>query len=635
MWNYSFELPLVLILGIILAFFFSRPRLGLRRSRVFLNLIIIETLTILTDLLASSVDNNYADYAIETVKVVNALYFVAFFTRAYILYLLAATVMKDTLEKDSALRILIRLPMHIGVILVLVSMFFGSWEFTNVIYYADGYGYHSGKLYNLVYVAGFYYIMLSFISLFLYRRRLGRRREKISMFFYNLIILTALIMRLAMPSFLVMDTFVFMAILVVFLAFENPEYYLELKGVTFNSLAFNEHLEENISNLKELPLSVVIYNYHEMREVYGYMQMQAGLIIIGRYLKQLFIGAKVFYFRNGRFIVLTDKGTDLSEKVQEITERFKRPLRSAETELYLSVGIALFDMAKTEYSAETITSTMMNAMDRVGKTGNITTFTEEFLSQTEKEKYVKKCIENALENRSLELYLQPIVDSKTGKTVGAEALSRIKDLDGKIIPPGIFIPIAENSGRINELGELVFEKACEFISETDTHSMDIEWINVNLSPAQFVRTDLAERYSAIIDKYELSPDKIHLEITEGCMIDDAFLQKQMNSMTESGFKFVLDDYGTGYSNLSRLKKCPFINIKLDMSIVWDYCKEPEEILPNMIQAFKHMGFKITAEGVENLEMADIMKSIGCDFLQGYFYSKPLPQDEFVEKYSKT
>ena len=103
-------------------------------------------------------------------------------------------------------------------------------------------------------------------------------------------------------------------------------------------------------------------------------------------------------------------------------------------------------------------------------------------------------------------------------------------------------------------------------------------------------------------------------------------------MTESGFKFVLDDYGTGYSNLSRLKRCPFINIKLDMSIVWDYCKEPEEILPNMIQAFKYMGFKITAEGIENLEMADTMKNIGCDFLQGYYYSKPIPQDEFISKY---
>ena len=163
--------------------------------------------------------------------------------------------------------------------------------------------------------------------------------------------------------------------------------------------------------------------------------------------------------------------------------------------------------------------------------------------------------------------------------------------------------------------------------------MGIEWINVNLSPAQFIRSDLAERYAAIAEKYGIDPGSVHLEITEGAMVDDIFLQKQINAMTEKGFKFVLDDYGTGYSNLSRLNKCPFINVKLDMSIVWGFCKEPDAILPGMIEAFRHMGFGITAEGIENADMAGIMTQIGCDLLQGYHYSKPLPAAEFAEKYS--
>ena len=164
--------------------------------------------------------------------------------------------------------------------------------------------------------------------------------------------------------------------------------------------------------------------------------------------------------------------------------------------------------------------------------------------------------------------------------------------------------------------------------------MGVEWINVNLSPVQFLRKDLADRYAAIIEKYGINPDKIHLEITEESMIDDNFLKKQIQAFGDKGFKFVLDDYGTGYSNLSRLKKCPFINIKLDMSIVWDYFNEPDDILPTMIQAFKQMGFGITSEGVEDDEMAKVMKKIGCDYLQGYFYSKPVPLDEFVKMYSE-
>ena len=161
----------------------------------------------------------------------------------------------------------------------------------------------------------------------------------------------------------------------------------------------------------------------------------------------------------------------------------------------------------------------------------------------------------------------------------------------------------------------------------------LSWINVNLSPVQFLKTDLADRYAAIAKKHGVDPALIHLEITEESMIDEAFLNRQMNSMREKGFKFVLDDYGTGYSNAVRLKKCPFINVKLDMSLVWDYCKEPDEILPNLIVTFKRMGFGITAEGIEDEKMADMMKSVGCDNLQGYYYSKPLPMNEFLSKYS--
>jgi EAL domain-containing protein (putative c-di-GMP-specific phosphodiesterase class I) len=116
------------------------------------------------------------------------------------------------------------------------------------------------------------------------------------------------------------------------------------------------------------------------------------------------------------------------------------------------------------------------------------------------------------------------------------------------------------------------------------------------------------------------------------MIDDGFLKRQIQAMKGKGFMFVLDDYGTGYSNLSRLKNCPFINVKLDMSLVWDYIKSPDKILPSMIEAFRHMGFSITAEGIEDETMAATMTDIGCDYLQGYHFSKPLPIDEFVVKY---
>ncbi len=127
---------------------------------------------------------------------------------------------------------------------------------------------------------------------------------------------------------------------------------------------------------------------------------------------------------------------------------------------------------------------------------------------------------------------------------------------------------------------------------------------------------------------------MHLEITESSIIDDGFFMRQIDAMSQKGFKFVLDDYGTGYSNLARLKKCPFINIKIDMTIVWDYCKEKDDLLPTMVKAFKQIGFTITAEGIENTEMVDAMKDIGCNLLQGFHYSRTIPCEEFAKRYGK-
>ena len=104
-------------------------------------------------------------------------------------------------------------------------------------------------------------------------------------------------------------------------------------------------------------------------------------------------------------------------------------------------------------------------------------------------------------------------------------------------------------------------------------------------------------------------------------------------MKESGFRFVLDDDGRGYSNVARMKKCPFINVKLDMEFVWDYFKEKDQILPTLVQTIKQMGFTVTAEGIENQELADTMRDIGCDYLQGFCFSKPLSASEFATKYT--
>ena len=631
MWNYSFEIPTLSILAIILAFYFSRPRLPVRKNITFIYMIVIETLIIILDVIATEMDNDYASYSIILMKILNMLYFIAFFDRAYIMYLFSISVLKDSLQNGRLIKKLIIMPLIAGIIISIISMITGSADFPYVIFYINETGYHSGKLYNLLYACGFFYVLLALIAVFMFGRTLRRRRERYGILFYNLLIFAALIIRLIWPKYLVMDTFILIAILIVFLAFGNPDFHLDLRGNAFNRLALSEYLEENTGKLRLVPFGVVIRNYHEMRNLYESSQMEEGLIMIAKYLKRRSPKGILFYCRRGRFIILDQPGKDFREETKAITERFDHPWKSHSAELYLSAGFATFDSIDGNFSSEILLSTMLKALESVGgaELEEPLNVTEDDIKHTETERGIRQCIENALDGDGFELYLQPIIDAKTGKITGAEALSRIRDADGNIIPPGLFIPVAEKSGRINKLGELVFDRTCNYIKENPLEKMGIEWINVNLSPLQFLCTDLDERYSSIIEKYGIDPNTVHLEITEEAMIDDRFLQKQIKAMGEKGFLFVLDDYGTGYSNLSRLKKCPFINVKLDMSIVWDYCREPDDILPNMIQAFKNMGFSITAEGIEDEDMVNTMKNIGCDLLQGYYYSKPVPASELA------
>lgn len=285
MWNYSFEVPILMILGIILLFYFSRPRLPIKRNCVFLQMIMIETLTIVIDVCASNAATDYRGWAILFVNFINFLYFVAFFIRAYVLYKFAISVLKIDLEKKWIARAFIRIPMYIGILFAIHSALLGSAKTSHFIYYVDGTGYHAGDRYYILYEVGFFYIFMSFICSYLYRNSLGRKREKYAMIMYNLILFASLFIRLALPKYLVMDTVIFMAILVVYLAFINPEYFLDLKASTFNSIALKEHLEENREQFKLAPMGVVVKNYHEMRDIYGYSGLEEGLALIGRYIK--------------------------------------------------------------------------------------------------------------------------------------------------------------------------------------------------------------------------------------------------------------------------------------------------------------------------------------------------------------
>ena len=256
----------------------------------------------------------------------------------------------------------------------------------------------------------------------------------------------------------------------------------------------------------------------------------------------------------------------------------------------------------------------------------------ELLSGYQRTIYVRKCLTHAIQNDEIEMYLQPLVRAKDGSLAGCEALARLRDSEGKLIGSNEFIPVAESNGMIADLGEQMFRKACAFMSNATVQESSLQWINVNLSPLQCVDASLADTYIGIYRAYHLQAGSVVLEVTEQSLTDSSVLHRQMVRLKEVGIPFVLDDFGSMSSNLERLKDNPFIGVKLDKEMVWSYMKSPDTIVPHAILACHEMGLRVTAEGIENEEMASVFRDLQCDHFQGYLYSKPIPEEAFMEKY---
>jgi EAL domain-containing protein (putative c-di-GMP-specific phosphodiesterase class I) len=240
-------------------------------------------------------------------------------------------------------------------------------------------------------------------------------------------------------------------------------------------------------------------------------------------------------------------------------------------------------------------------------------------------------IESALAEHKFMVYYQPIYSVKEKRFNSAEALVRLYDDKYGFISPEIFIRAAERSGAIHKIGAFVLEEVCRFIASEEFQGLGLEYIEVNLSVVQCIQSGLAGEVMDTLRRYDVSPDKINLEITETAIsYSQNILMENLDALTQAGIKFSLDDFGTGYSNVRRIASLPFHLIKLDKTFT-DAEHNPKLliVLKNTIRMIKDMNMEIVVEGIENRKLVEQFAALECEYIQGYYYSKPIPRDEFV------
>ena len=242
-------------------------------------------------------------------------------------------------------------------------------------------------------------------------------------------------------------------------------------------------------------------------------------------------------------------------------------------------------------------------------------------------------IENALRDDRVVVYYQPIYNVKEGRFTSAEALVRIIREDGTMIPPGEFIPVAEENGQIIPLGIRVFKKVCEFLASGELQELGIENVETNISVAQFDHENPANFVQNHIEAYDIDPASINLEITETADNELKHLLKlNIDKLIGMGVTFSLDDFGTGRSNLDYFVSMPARNIKFDLSFTQGYFtnNKIKHVMKGMVNIVHDMDMKIVSEGVETKEQYDAMVGLGIDYIQGYYFSRPIPGQELVK-----
>jgi EAL domain-containing protein (putative c-di-GMP-specific phosphodiesterase class I) len=250
-------------------------------------------------------------------------------------------------------------------------------------------------------------------------------------------------------------------------------------------------------------------------------------------------------------------------------------------------------------------------------------------AQIKRQEKIRAALGRALRDNGLEIYLQPLYCVREDRISALEVLARLQDGELGYIPPQEFIPLAENDGDIMELGRQIFAKTCQFISNHDLETLGIDFLTVNISPAQCLNYNLGDELERMASRYHISMSKIRLEVTESATGDMESLLEQMERLKNCGVSFLLDDFGAGTSNITRVIQLPFAMVKIDMQLVWAYFRSNSNMLLHVIRMFQEEHMAIIIEGVEDKHMAQHLAQMGCEYEQGYYFSRPLPAEELV------
>ncbi|MCR5671999.1 MAG: EAL domain-containing protein [Butyrivibrio sp.] len=502
------------------------------------------------------------------------------------------------------------------------------------VYYAtsnNGTYYNFGPVINSCYCLGLLYVVGTLIFAVIFRNRL-RNDEPVAIISGLSLWIVMVLFQFYNRSIQVSSIAVMLMALILFIAVENPkEYYERQIHNVRNKEALDIMMVERMGVKRNFFIASVIFTGKtnalsgEDRQKLTSMQESVATLV----KNEMNEPAYLFAWNTISFFI---KSPEKVEKLMELIGHVRtddstyrltfavlEPLRYTD-----NVDEATQVMSYVSGDYVYSHSTPFLAIDRK--------LVEKMIYRNSVEDIVRK----SLEQKAFDVYYQPILNVNEGRFTSAEALVRLRRPQSEnYISPEDFIPIAEKCGLIKEIDDIVFEKVCSFIVRENLSSYGIKHVEVNLSGNEVVDRQTHDRLISKMEKYHISPDFINFEITETAYINnDEVFKENVQKLKELGTTFSMDDFGSGYSNLLELLKMDYMLVKMDKEFIWSCLdkNKPENMrmLEYSIGFLKDYGLHVLAEGVETVDQAETLIEKGVEYLQGFYYSRPISETDFIE-----
>ncbi len=511
--------------------------------------------------------------------------------------------------------------------------------FTKLLFSFDESGYVRGPMSKMTYIFMAYIAVLLAVAAF----RNGRKttfRVKLLVLFFPILSGAVMIVQFFESDILLTGTSALGPLLLMFLFISSNLVDIDSDTGFYGSKSFAESAEKRFR--KGTPFCAILVsidNKQELKDTFGSIKLRRIVTLAAAGIENVIPKTDCFRYSSAKFAFIVDSTDD--EYVQGVIDKIDEALSKEyiynNNAVDFKVSISTVNCPDQADNTDRLAELLEYGIQAAGKSKktNIFRCDENAVRYIGRKKKITEILKRELssDDNNFEIFYQPIYAVSEGRFRTAEALVRLNKTEIGPIYPDEFIPIAEEMGMIVRLGDIVLEKSCKFISELIKDGIDFDAISVNFSVHQIMRGDIVEKVTKMVQKYNIPPEKLRIEITESVIIDNfQYVKKMMTRLGDIGIKFYMDDFGTGYSNLSNMIELPFEYLKIDKSLVHSAEKSEKAyfILTFISQAFIKQNIKILTEGVETENQEKIVDTIGASYIQGFRFARPVNGDTAKE-----